>query len=424
VLTNVIVVLICFGYMAFLSWKLMLCIMGLLGFTLLIYSFSVRRAQSLFSQAMQHNDRFIKYLNEILAGFKEITIERKKGAAIAGRHMQPSIDAVAAFNRKALVNFLNNRIIGQMAFYAFIGLLLLVLGDWLGIEKDVLVNFVFLVLYVWGPIETVVMLAPSLSQAKLSVGRLAALEKEMKEHLVEHQTASVIPSFANLRTEGITYHYYNPQEDDATRPFAVGPIDFEITPGEIVFISGGNGSGKTTFINVLIGLYAPDGGSICLNGRGVERSALASYRTLFAPVFSDFYLFDELYGITDPDEAKAREYLELFELDQKVVLAGGRFSCISLSTGQRKRLALISAMLEKKPILILDEFAADQDPHFKRKFYTQILQYIRSEGFTIVAITHDDNYYAYADKLYKMEQGRLRNLELDVDSHSVSIRYE
>ena len=136
---------------------------------------------------------------------------------------------------------------------------------------------------------------------------------------------------------------------------------------------------------------------------------------LFAPVFSDFHLFDEIYGISNIPTEKANAYLKIFEIEDKIYFDSYKFSNIKLSTGQRKRLALISAMLEKKPILILDEFAADQDPYFKKKFYTEIIPFIRSEGFTIVAITHDDNYYQYCTKRYKMDGGKMMFVGPDIE---------
>lgn len=408
ILTNLLVVVICFIYMGILSWKLLVCMVGLIAFTVMIYFFSERKARRLFALAMTQNDRFVKYLGEILSGFKEITMERRKGLDITDKHISKAIGTSSSLYQKAQVNLLNNRIIGQMAFYIFISLVMLFLGEWFNVGRPVLVNFIFLVLYVWGPIETVVLLIPSLSQASASFKRLEALEGQMVgSAVVLEQTPAISTPFLKLQLKEISYKYESGEEKSQEPAFSVGPIDFEVDPGEIIFISGGNGSGKTTFINVLVGIYNPCEGDIYLNGEKMERSRLMDYRSLFAPVFSDFHLFDECYGIPDVSEDKANEYLKLLEVDNKVTFTDGKFSSIHLSAGQRKRLALINAVLERKPVLVLDEFAADQDPRFKRKFYTEILDYIKADGFTVVAITHDDHYYGYADRLYKMDAGRI-----------------
>jgi len=407
ILTNTVVILICLVYMGMLSWKLLLCMLGLMTFTLTVYFFSERRARLLFEKAMKHNDHFVKYLHEVLAGYKEITMERRKGREITEMHISPSVGAASLLNQKAHVSFLNNRIIGQIAFYIFIGLLLLFLGEIFGVSKAVIVNFIFLILYIWGPIETVVLLIPALSQANMSLKRLDELEKQMEESPFESIPNTVFERFEQLTLQQISYKYEPENKAVSDVPFCVGPIDFQLTAGEVVFISGGNGSGKTTFINVLIGLFNAGEGEIYVDHKKINKAHLSAYRSLFTPVFSDCYLFDECYGVAHIDPDRAAEYLSMLEIDGKVALEGRKFSTTDLSTGQRKRLALFYAMLEKKPILVLDEFAADQDPYFKRKFYREILPYIKEQGFTVIAITHDDHYYAHADKLYRMDAGQL-----------------
>jgi putative ATP-binding cassette transporter len=129
---------------------------------------------------------------------------------------------------------------------------------------------------------------------------------------------------------------------------------------------------------------------------------------MFAVVFSNFFLFDELACADNCDMEKFKRYLQVFELEGKVELQDGRFSTTDLSTGQRKRLALIAALLEEKPVLVLDEWAADQDPHFREKFYMDIIPLLKKEGITLIAITHDDKYYHCADKLFRMDYGKLR----------------
>jgi cyclic peptide transporter len=405
IITNILVVTICLVYMATLSWKLLLCIVGLILFTLFIYFFCARKAMRSFRLALEQNDIFMRYLNEVLRGFKEINIAPVKGAEISAKHIGPCIQASSVLNEKAQVSFLINRVIGQIAFYVFIGFVMLLLGDLFEVDKANLVNIIFLILYTWSPIETVVLLIPNLSQARASLKRINDLEAEINSSAAPEEIAMSV-QFDRLQLKNISFSY-NVKEECADQTFSIGPVDFEIDKGQAVFISGGNGSGKTTFINILTGLIQRDEGDILVNGLPVLPANLKSYKLLFAPVFSDFHLFDEFYGLPEIDLGKANEYLRLFEIDGKVRVDRRGFSSIDLSSGQRKRLALIYAMLELKPILILDEFAADQDPHFKRKFYKEIIGYIKREGFTLIAITHDDNYYQHADKLYKMDSGRL-----------------
>ncbi len=103
----------------------------------------------------------------------------------------------------------------------------------------------------------------------------------------------------------------------------------------------------------------------------------------------------------------ANRYLERLEIAHKVSIRDGAFSTTDLSTGQRKRLALLNAWLEERPVLVFDEWAADQDPVFRRVFYTELLPELKALGKTIIVISHDDRYFAIADQLIRMQAGRV-----------------
>jgi len=103
-----------------------------------------------------------------------------------------------------------------------------------------------------------------------------------------------------------------------------------------------------------------------------------------------------------------REYLTQLHLERKVLLVDGALSTTALSQGQRKRLALLTAWLEERPIYVFDEWAADQDPTFKRVFYEELLPELRRAGRTVLVISHDDRYFHLADRLLRLESGQLR----------------
>jgi len=94
-------------------------------------------------------------------------------------------------------------------------------------------------------------------------------------------------------------------------------------------------------------------------------------------------------------------------LEQKVTVSEGELSSTKLSQGQRKRLALLLAYLENRSIILLDEWAADQDPSFRKVFYTELLPELKARGKTVIAITHDDHYFHLADKIYRIHQGSM-----------------
>lgn len=218
------------------------------------------------------------------------------------------------------------------------------------------------------------------------------------------------PSWRSLEIIGVTYTYR--QESDGNA-FVLGPLHLCLSPGEMIFLIGGNGGGKTTFAKVLTGLYVPESGKIMLDGQLVTHETRDWYREHFSAVFQEFHVFTEIARSDDAGiHALAEEYLSLLQLDHKVTIKNGVLSTTNLSRGQRKRLALLSACLADRPIYVLDEWASDQDPIFKSVFYTRILGDLKNQGKAIVVITHDDRYFHLADRCIRIENGQLQALEV------------
>jgi putative ATP-binding cassette transporter len=219
----------------------------------------------------------------------------------------------------------------------------------------------------------------------------------------EQQTSHVAPTkFDSLEMRNVTYRY-DSTDDEC---FALGPVDLTLSPGEILFIAGGNGSGKTTLAKLLTGLYVPDTGQLCWNGRDVTSKVRADYRQLFSTVFVEGHLFDRLLGV-DLTPGKLEHWISLLGMEEKVDVQTGRLLTQELSRGQHKRLALLVAALDDRPIFVFDEWAAEQDPGFKDVFYQQILPELRRIGKTVVAITHDDRYFSVATRVLMVVDGRL-----------------
>jgi putative ATP-binding cassette transporter len=211
--------------------------------------------------------------------------------------------------------------------------------------------------------------------------------------------------FNEVELAGVTHSYH--QENDDSH-FMVGPVNLAFRPGEIVFLVGGNGCGKSTLAKIIAGLYPPEAGGIRVDGRPVTDANRDDYRQLFSAVFSDFYLFDSLLGLNGANlDEQAQLYLRQLHLDRKVKILGQKLSTISLSQGQRKRLALLTAYLENRPFYLFDEWASDQDPEFKNIFYKQLLPDLKARGKAVLVITHDDNYFSCADRIIKLDYGQV-----------------
>ena len=402
-ITQIVLVITCMTYMAFFCLPLFGCTILSLIIGVSVYQFAVIKNNRHFEKSRGLEADFLKQFDAVFHGLKEINVEPRKGYDIQQRNVNRIVDDARETDIKGYVGYLNSMILGQLVFYVTIAFIVLHLGFAFSIETTVVINFVFILLYVLGPIENIMVTIPTLNKAAISVGRMLSIIDQLKEEnrnlnldALKRET-----QFSKLEMNDMVYTYNNAEG------FNLGPVSFEINAPEIVFIYGGNGSGKSTFIKVLLQLYREDGGKIIWDGQVINDQNRDLYRKNFAVVFSDFYLFDEFYGIEEVDNELLVEYLELFEVDQKVSIENGQFSSVHLSTGQRKRLAIISALLEKKPVLVLDEWAADQDPEFRRKFYTKVLPILKEKGITVVAITHDDAYYDCSDRIYRMDYGGL-----------------
>jgi putative ATP-binding cassette transporter len=260
-------------------------------------------------------------------------------------------------------------------------------------------------MYLMGPLTFVLSFLPDLGRANVAMKRIDTLSHSLDEQPPAGIAADrdAKQSWKLLELAGVQHTYRCENEEEE---FSLGPIDLSFQPGEIVFITGGNGSGKTTLAKLLVGLYVPQGGEIRLDGQPITDERRDGYRQLFSVVFSDFYLFENLLGLSDFNiDTKAQEYLAKLQLDRCVQIKERTLSTLELSQGQRKRLALLTAYLEDRPIYVFDEWAADQDPQFKDIFYFELLGRLKAAGKAAIVISHDDRYYHVADRVIKLNYG-------------------
>jgi putative ATP-binding cassette transporter len=263
------------------------------------------------------------------------------------------------------------------------------------------------ILFIIGPLQMVVQAAPVFQRATAALGNLYDLEARLDDALRDRAAAAPkdFRGFASIHLDHAGFTYRG--TGDERNGFAVGPLSLDIQRGETIFIVGGNGSGKTTTLKMLTGLYLPQRGTITVDRELIDSGNVQGYRELFSTVFSDFHLFDRLYGLEGVDEARVAGILDEMGLAAKTRYENGRFTVLNLSTGQRKRLALAVCLLEDREVLVFDEWAADQDPHFRQHFYEDVLRELKARGKTIIAATHDDRYWHVADRVLRLEYGAL-----------------
>ena len=267
-------------------------------------------------------------------------------------------------------------------------------------------GYALIMLYMSSPLEVILNTMPSLSRARVSLKRIEAIGLSLDAPPAgSMQQGAGEGAWRTLELAGVTHAYQREGEEGS---FTMGPIDLSFSPAEIVFITGGNGSGKTTLAKLITGLYAPENGEVRLDGVEITDATREAYMQRFSVVFSDFFLFDRLLGLDAPDtDEQAVHYLRQLRLDHKVQVKDGKLSTTELSQGQRKRLALLTAYVEDRSIYLFDEWAADQDPVFKAFFYLELVPELKARGKTVIVISHDDRYYGMADRIVKLEYGKV-----------------
>ena len=362
-------------------------------------------------EASRREDDLFTSLTGILKGFKELRINRLKSDDLF-EEFGGAATRVRDVRTRVMMQFTNNIVFVEAFFQALVGAIVFILPVLSPSFSSSIVKIVAAVLFLIGPLSNVVMMIPVLSQVHVTVDNIRRLEAKLTQLLSgaasgEEEQIDGLADFSEIRLHGVSFTYRAP---DGSASFHLGPADAVVRRGELLFLVGGNGSGKTTFMKLLTALYLPEQGSISVGDAAVTPRNVQSYRNLFSAIFSDFHLFDKLYGLRDTDPERVDALLRLMEISTKTSYRDGRFSNINLSTGQRKRLALVVAYLEDKPVYVFDEVAADQDPHFRTYFYEVMLTDLKKAGKTIIAVSHDDRYFHVADRVLRMEYGRLEEL--------------
>ena len=260
-------------------------------------------------------------------------------------------------------------------------------------------------LYMMTPTWAVIATVPTFLRGRVSLAKIRELGDSLDAVAPERVDVAESRSSAprvRIELERVTFSYPAPAGDE--RPFSVGPIDAHFLERRSGIRYGRQRQRQVHAREASLRAVFAASGRILLNGTPIDDSNREQYREHFAAIFADYHLFERLFGIdTVGREAQIQEYLALLRLDRKVRIEGGRFSSTALSSGQRKRLALLTAFLEDRPVYIFDEWAADQDPSYKEVFYLRLLPELKARGKCVIVVTHDDRYFHLGDRMIKLE---------------------
>jgi putative ATP-binding cassette transporter len=410
ILVNVVVVLGCLLYMAWLSWPLFLAAVAVVGLGSLGCHLAHLRAIRHLDRAAREQDRLFGHFRSLVEGAKELRLHAGKRGHFAEDVLGGSIEVVRRERTVGMSVFVVSAAWGHFLIYAFIGLVLFALVGDMPDHARVMTGFALVFIYMVSPLENLLLRLPSANLAKASGARIDDITQQLAhvENGAEAASAAA-PRMGRVTLRGVAHRYYHEGSDEL---FTLGPVDLDFAPGQITFLVGGNGSGKTSLAKLLVGLYRPEQGDIVWDGGTVGDDNRDAYRQCFSAIFSDFHLFERLLDGASPElDARGNRLIEKLRLHHKVQMQEGAFSTRALSQGQRKRLALVVAYLEERPFLVFDEWAADQDPVFKDVFYRELLPELKALGKCVLVISHDDRYFDGADRIVRMESGQILSVE-------------
>jgi putative pyoverdin transport system ATP-binding/permease protein len=396
----------CLIYLAALSGIVFAVTVVMMIISIVIIQTAIAKANHLFYGAREENDRLLHHFRSITEGVKELKLNRQRQDDFLNNELQVSADVSRNRNIKGLRIFALTAVVGQVIFFAILGVLIFGLQGMLTLNPATLSGYVLTLTYLMTPLQNMVQRLPLIVRANVAIKKVESMGLSLAEssEIPMSDTAS-FDRVTSLELSQINHSYKG-----SDKSFHLGPIDLKFTANQLVFIVGGNGSGKSTLAKIITGLYAAEVGEVKLNGQSITNENRDWYRQHFAVVFVDFYLFEKLLGMNpETVDEEANKYLEMLQISHKVQIKDGQLSTVDLSQGQRKRLALLTAYLDDRPIYLFDEWAADQDPIFRDIFYRELLPALKRRGKMIFAISHDDRYFHLADRVIKLDYGQVES---------------
>lgn len=394
-------------YLCWLSPRLLVIVLGSLVFGIISYEFAMIKAMTPARRMREIATELFHHFRALTEGTKELKLHYRRRVDFLTRTLTPAVESYRYHTMQNASILAGAASWGQAFIFVIIGLVLALSASTLAVQPEVVTGYVLVLILLMSPLQFIMNTMPVLARANIAVANMNQFGVDLSLNLEAQTTEPEQPgsSWEPLVLSEVGYTYYHEGGDN---PFTLGPIDLTFYKGDLVFVLGGNGSGKTTLAKLLTGLYLPESGRIYLNHQLIDEQNIEWYRQHFSAVFADFYLFKNFPGLDSRQlEPVANQLLERLELAQKVRFSEDGLSTLELSQGQRKRLALLTAYLEDRPIYLFDEWAADQDPYFREVFYQQLLPELKARGKTVIVITHDDRYFHLADRLIKLDYGRV-----------------
>jgi putative ATP-binding cassette transporter len=406
-LINCAIVIACFIYLYLLSYKIFIVELFFVFLNFIVFGIlGMRAVQNHFERARTIMDKLFGGFQAIVSGTKELKMNQDRKAAF----FQNEIEGPASQYRDDITNAMNRFALTQSGwkanFFILIGFILFALPHWSNLDALPLSHAILVSIFLISPLSAITAYYPSISRSITALKKIKKLDLDLSK-IDTHPRGEirVQVNWQKLTLSSLTHVYL---QENTNAQFTLGPLNISFHPGELVFIVGRNGTGKSTLAKLIMGLYKPNSGHIFLDDICVDTTNMEWYRQYFSVVFADYYLFDRPYGAAEYNlESRINYYLTLFQLNHNVIYKDNQFSSDNLSDGQRKRLALLTAYIEDRPIYIFDEWTSNQDSVFKEFFYTQLIPKLKQKNKCIIIISHDEEYFSTADRILILKNGKI-----------------
>lgn len=397
----------CSIYLAIISPYIFFALLVTLIVGVAVYFIINKPAYNLFKKNRSFHEVLLQYYNEIIYAGREYKHCTKIKKTNYKDNFIASLDNIKHTHVKAQFLFSLGEAWGRLMLFILLGGIVYLFPKYLSvleITSESLAISVTVIIFSLGSIYSLVDIFPLFSRASISYKKIKTIS--IKNEKQKHSNKLINLPCDAIQYSNIEYTYFDKSKK---KLFHIGPISLTINRGEIVFISGGNGSGKTTLLKVLTGIYPIDAGSIICAGQEIIKEDRKEFRKLFSVIWNDNYLFDGLLNKITPDKKKDVDYwLDRLNIGNKIITSKqGEQKHSVLSSGQNKRLLLVFAFLQNHEFIVLDEWAAEQSPDYKEKFYRELLPELKSKGIGVLVVSHDSNYFDIADRIFTMDNGQL-----------------
>ena len=405
-LINGIVTVLCsIIYLMWISPLGGISIVAIMAVLLAFYLYRNTKLEKNMNEIRDLQNNYYGSLNDLLGGFKQVRISAERSNTLYNDYIHMNRDKARSLNVNTSRSYVFNELLGAFSWYVLLGVIIFLLPVLFKFQVNQIAAFITAVLFMMAPISQLIMFFPFQTNFKIALERINQIYKELEvDSIIVNENAVQKKAFQSIRFEDVTYHYI----DNKQQAFVLEPLNITINAGELIFVTGANGSGKSTFVNLLTGLCKPTSGRIFVDEKEVTREEYVEFCNNMTAIYTSHYTFRRNYDKHDfsDENLSFSNYASMLNL-VGILKTTGNMVDTNLSKGQQKRLALLLGLMEGKSFLVLDEWAAEQDPSNRKYFYTQWLDEIRKSEKTIIAVSHDDDYYFVADRVIKFDFGRI-----------------